>query len=312
MEILELLPIQNWAGPFSPEISSQAVTALEQGKILLAPALAFDLLPAEQRLLSTSYLSAKSKNISLNPATKALGGTDCVGHDREELSAMLRRFSEQAIALVQGLCSVYTKEPVHTKESGAKQSDRKQLDPQSLALGLASFRPAEISGRATSWRKDDTRLHVDAFPSRPNHGNRILRLFVNVNRSTARVWRVGEPFESAARKLLPRVHAPAPGTLSLLAALRLTKGRRSLYDHYMLGLHDAMKADTQYQAESPQARIEFAPGAVWACFTDCVSHAAMSGQHAFEQTFYLPVSAMADPARSPLRILETILHRPLA
>ena len=301
METLELLPIQNWAGTFSPEISSQAVTALEQGKILLAPTLSFDLLPAEQRFLSTSYLSAKSKNISLNPATKALGGTDCVGHDREELSAMLRRFSEQAIALVQGLCSIYT------KDTNAKQSAA-----QNLAFGLASFRPAEISGRATSWRKDDTRLHVDAFPSRPNHGNRILRLFANVNSSTARVWRVGEPFERAARKLLPRVHAPAPGALSLLAALRLTKGRRSLYDHYMLGLHDAMKADTQYQAESPQARIEFAPGAVWACFTDCVSHAAMSGQHAFEQTFCLPVSAMADPARSPLRILETILHRPLA
>jgi hypothetical protein len=96
-----------------------------------------------------------------------------------------------------------------------------------------------------------------------------------------------------------------------MAALRITKGRRSLYDHYMLGLHDAMKADTRYQAESPQARIEFAPGAVWACFTDSVSHAAISGQYAFEQTFYLPVSAMAVPARSPLRILETILSRPL-
>jgi hypothetical protein len=127
-----------------------------------------------------------------------------------------------------------------------------------------------------------------------------------------RVWRAGEPFENAARKLLPRVRAPFPGALSLMAGLRITKGRRSLYDHYMLGLHDAMKSDTRYQAESPQARIEFAPGAVWACFTDCVSHAAMSGQYAFEQTFYLPVNAMAVPARSPLRILESIVSRPLA
>lgn len=29
----------------------------------------------------------------------------------------------------------------------------------------------------TSWRKDDSRLHVDAFPSRPVKGDRILRIF---------------------------------------------------------------------------------------------------------------------------------------
>jgi hypothetical protein len=79
----------------------------------------------------------------------------------------------------------------------------------------------------------------------------------------------------------------------------------------MLGLHDAMKEDTRYQQEAPQARIEFVPGAVWTCFTDSVSHAAMSGQHAFEQTFYLPVGAMVSPALSPLRILEGLLSRPL-
>ena len=290
METLEHLQVQNWAGPFSPEISSRAVNALEEGKILLAPALSFELFPAEQRFLSTSFLSGKSKNISFNPATKSLGGTECAGHDREELTAMLQRFSDKAISLLHALCPPYV---------------------QQLAVGLTSFRPAEISGRHASWRKDDTRLHVDAFPSRPSHGKRIFRLFANANKSTPRVWRAGEPFEHAARKLLPLVQAPLPGALSLMAALRITKGRRSLYDHYMLGLHDAMKADTRYQAESPQARIEFAPGAVWACFTDSVSHAAISGQYAFEQTFYLPVSAMAVPARSPLRILESILSRPL-
>jgi len=72
-----------------------------------------------------------------------------------------------------------------------------------------------------------------------------------------------------------------------------------------------MKEDTRYQQEAPQARIEFVPGAVWTCFTDSVSHAAMSGQHAFEQTFYLPVGAMVSPALSPLRILEGLLSRPL-
>ena len=290
MEILERVAVSDWAGPYAENITSQAVRALEEGKILFAPGLRFELLAAEQKFLSPSYLSAKSKNISYNTETGALGGTDCQGAERDELAGMMKRFAESAIGLLNSLAPVYAT----------------QCKP-----GLTSFRPAEISGRATSWRKDDTRLHVDAFPSRPSYGKRILRLFANVNPSAVRVWRAGEPFEDAARKLLPRVNSPIPGSLAMMAMLRITKGRRSLYDHYMLGLHDAMKADTKYQEEAPQSRLEFAPGAVWGCYTDAVSHAAMSGQHAFEQTFYLPVNAMASPALSPLRTLERILERPL-
>jgi len=42
-----------------------------------------------------------------------------------------------------------------------------------------------------------------------------------------------------------------------------------------------------------------------------VSHAAMAGQYQLEQTFLLPVSAMQQPERSPLRILERIKKRAL-
>ena len=290
VEILEEVRIQDWAGPMAEQLTRQAVTALEGGKILFASSLRFELLPAEQRFLSAKYLDAKSKNISYNLDSKVLGGTDRQGPDMAELTAMMRRFSEQAVQLLSALCPDYV---------------------QRFVPGLASFRPAEICGRVSSWRKDDRRLHIDAFPSRPSYGKRILRLFANVNPTAPRVWRAGEPFEHAARTLLPRVRPPLPGAFSLLEALRVTKGRRTLYDHYMLGLHDAMKEDTRYQREAPQARLEFMPGAVWACFTDCVSHAAMSGQYAFEQTFYLPVSAMVSPASSPLRILEGMLSRPL-
>jgi hypothetical protein len=72
-----------------------------------------------------------------------------------------------------------------------------------------------------------------------------------------------------------------------------------------------MKADTYYQTRSPQTELALPPGSTWACFTDLVPHAAMSGQFAFEQTFYLPVQAMRDPDRSPLRILERLAGRPL-
>ena len=46
-------------------------------------------------------------------------------------------------------------------------------------------------------------------------------------------------------------------------------------------------------------------------FTDQVSHAAMAGQFQLEQTFLLPIDAMLDPQRSPLRILERLIGRPL-
>jgi hypothetical protein len=290
VDVLKHLEISGWTGPFSGELTGRAGRALESGKIVYAPALRFELSDREQRFLSPQYLNGKSKNISFHPATGALGGTSCEGGDRQELAAMLRRFHSQAVGFMEALCPIY----------------KDHLTP-----GLASFRPAEVAGRASSWRKDDTRLHVDAFPSRPNQGRRILRLFTNVNAASPRQWRAGEPFEQAAKRFLPRVRPPVPGSAWVLQQFRITKGRRTLYDHFMLGIHDAMKSDERYQAEVEQSDIAFPAGATWACFTDAVSHAAMSGQHAFEQTFYLPVNKMRDPSLAPLRVLERQLGRAL-
>jgi hypothetical protein len=175
-----------------------------------------------------------------------------------------------------------------------------------LAVGFTSFRLAEIAGRTVSWRKDDTRLHVDAFLSRPTQGMRILRVFTNVNSSAPRLWRVGEPFEEVAQTFLWRVRPPLPGSLWLLYRLRITKALRTPYDHLMLGIHDQMKGDESYQRECPKTELSIPPGSTWTCFTDMVSHAAIAGQFAFEQTFYVPVDVMHTPSRSPLRVLERL------
>ena len=79
----------------------------------------------------------------------------------------------------------------------------------------------------------------------------------------------------------------------------------------MLQLHDRMKADADFQARSAQQAIDFPAGATWLAFTDQVSHAATAGQYQLEQTFLLPVDAMHDPSRSPLRVLERIKGRAL-
>jgi 3-deoxy-D-manno-oct-2-ulosonic acid (Kdo) hydroxylase len=291
MDIIEPLDITSWSEPFSSEIIGKAADALETGRLLYAPQLPFELSANERRFLSPYCLDAKSKNVSFRPDSGALRGTRCVGAERDQLLSMLQRYYTRASDLLKAICPEY---------SGH------------LTPGFTSFRPAEIAGRSTSWRHDDTRLHVDAFPSRPMQGVRILRVFTNVNPQTPRVWRVGELFEKAAVNFLPEIQSPKPGMATLLQWLHIVKGRRTEYDHYMLGIHDAMKADDSYQSQVAQMRISIPPGATWACFTDSVSHAAMSGQFAFEQTFYLPVSAMKNPDRSPLRVLERLVGRKLA
>jgi 3-deoxy-D-manno-oct-2-ulosonic acid (Kdo) hydroxylase len=176
-----------------------------------------------------------------------------------------------------------------------------------------SLRPAEIAGRASSWRKDDTLLHVDAFPSQPTNGNRILRVFCNVNPAgKPRVWRLGESFETVARRFITRIGRPFPGSARLLSLLGVTKSARSEYDYTMLKLHDAMKSDAEYQSTVGQTPVLFRPGTTWICYADSVSHAALSGQHQFEQTIFVPLDAMLDVNKSPLRILERLRGRALA
>ena len=79
----------------------------------------------------------------------------------------------------------------------------------------------------------------------------------------------------------------------------------------MLGLHDGAKLDMEYQSRAPKTNVYFGPGVTWFCFTDQVLHAALSGRAALEQTFYLPVSAMAHPETSPLHVLEKMSERRL-
>jgi len=282
------LDIRSWQPKLSTEEQLAAARSLERGGVLHLPALRFALADSELRFLSARWSDGRAKNISLDGGR--LKGARGSAQDLADLAALVGRYAACAAGLVSALFPRY-----------APYVERART----------SFRPQPAVGRDVSWRKDDARLHVDAFPSRPSHGERILRVFSNVNPSESRVWRVGEPFEAMATTLLPRIAPPMPGASALLAALRVTKGRRTLYDHLMLGLHDRAKQDLAYQRDCPQEIVEFAPGATWVCFSDQVMHAAVSGQYMLEQTIHLPVSALYDRASSPLAILERLAGREL-
>ncbi|MHB8253165.1 MAG: Kdo hydroxylase family protein [Acidiferrobacter sp.] len=291
MSPLENIDGDSWDKPFTKATADRATMALEDGRVLFFPHLPFTLQADERTFLDPRCSDGRAKNLSYDVATRELKGTGLRGDERDRLQGMVARFAEYARRLVAGVLPSY--------------------EPH-LRLGRTSYRPIEVRGRPSSYRKDDSRLHVDAFPTRPNGGARILRVFSNVDpQGQARLWRIGEPFAVCAERFVSRLSRPLPGKSALFRALGLTHGYRSPYDHYMLALHDAMKGDTRYQEQSPQYEVPFPAGTTWIVFTDQVAHAAMAGQYAFEQTFHVPVQGLRDPATAPLRVLERMLGRPL-
>ncbi|MFZ2629604.1 MAG: Kdo hydroxylase family protein [Rugosibacter sp.] len=263
---------------------------LEAGKVLYFRGLEFEISAGERRFFTPQIKHPKSRNISLDNQGRLAGSTGDAGV-QEELGALLGRFRSCAQTLIHSRFPLYKNH---------------------LRMAPTSFRPLEVASRVQSVRADDRRLHIDAFPSRPNYGERILRVFINVNpHGVPRVWRVGEPFERIAQRYLADVEPYSRRRAQIINALGITKSLRSEYDHLMLKLHDAMKSDLEYQQNSPQVSIPFPSGAVWVCFSDQASHAVMSGQYMMEQTFHLPATEQYQPESSPLAILRRLTGREL-
>ena len=287
-EAVLTLPLRQWA---AAEASS-AVSELEQGKVLFLPELAFTLSEQEMPLLDPALVDPKRKNISYQPLSGKLTGVAVVER-RQQVQQLLERYYQSCRQLIAGLLPEY-QEALHHP------------------TGSLRLHPVSAWRASSSWRKDDSRLHVDAFPSRPNYGERILRIFTNINpHGEHRQWRVGEPFPELAQRFMPRLARYSAFSSWLQHRVRITKTRRSHYDHLMLQLHDAMKADGDYQQQGPQLALAFPPGSSWICFSDQTPHAAMGGQFMLEQTFLLPVNKMQDPQRSPLKVLEQLRGQPL-
>ena len=265
--------------------------AVEAGDVLRFPYLPFALMESELRFRDPRWADGKAKNISVRWPAGDMRGAAGTPAELAALRAMIVRYAEQSEALALRLFPHYRGH---------------------LQRGNTSFRPVDVAGRASSWRQDDTRLHVDAFPSNPMQGTRLLRVFCNVNpNGRPREWRVGEPFEAHAKRYLPAISRPLPGSAWLLAKTGITKRRRTEYDHVMLQLHDRAKADPGFQKDSPQAKVSFAPGTTWVVYSDQVLHAAMGGQHMLEQTFYLDAMHQLRPETSPRGTLERLMGREL-
>ncbi len=290
-----------WQGP---DRSQEWCAQLESGKILLFDGVPFDLPSADREfLLSQRQTESRfHKNISYRPSSDVLRGIAGDSPDRVHMQEVMRRYSQQVVEFVKTFLAPY--------------ANHYQLD-------YASFRPLEEKSRDLALHKRNDLLHVDAFPTRPTRGARILRVFTNINPTVDRVWTTGEPFHVMAPKLAQPAGVEGFAKPSLLARFNFAVQRaghvlglpvpdRSGYDRFMLHFHDWLKENTEFQTASPKVRTDFSPGCTWLVYTDGVPHAVLSGQYVLEQTFIIPQPVLVAPQRSPLRVLEAIAGTPLS
>ncbi len=274
-----MYPITDWQPKLAPTVSKEMTEALESGQVLYLPKLEFPLEKDETALFQMDLTPKHAKNISYNPKNQTLRAL-ALPETADVMQKMMQRYHHYTQQLLQHICPQY------------------QIEAYS---GRTSFRPIEIKGRrAPSYRKDDTRLHVDAFPSTPTNHSRILRVFTNINPyDEHRYWHIGEAYADVVRRFLPKIRPLFPLEAELLYRLKITRQKRLPYDHYMLHIHDKMKADLDYQQQVNFTPMNFPPGSTWIVYTDLVSHAALAGRFVLEQTYYPPVQNMQNPSLSP-------------
>ena len=75
------------------------------------------------------------------------------------------------------------------------------------------------------------------------------------------------------------------------------------YDRRMRKFHNWMKDTPEFQ-DGEKEELRFPPLSAWMVFTDGVSHACIEGQHAFVDTFVVPLANCALRERTPWAVLQ--------
>jgi 3-deoxy-D-manno-oct-2-ulosonic acid (Kdo) hydroxylase len=282
--------------------SDEHYRRLESGDILYFPQTPFALTDEERAFLLSQRQSGASfhKNISYRPAEDRLRGVDQKDPAQwRRMHQTMRAYSGRAVAFTAAFLARYA-------------SDWK--------IDFASFRPIEEAGRKVALRSRNDLIHIDSFPSRPSHGDRLLRIFTNLHPERARVWITSDPFEQLAWRYAGKAGLPHPRgglgrlrsrALRALSSLGLPVVDRPPYDEFMLRFHHYLKESETFQQECPKDRWEFPPNSSWIVFTDTTSHSCISGQFALEQTFIVRRKSLASPEQAPIAILERIAGFPL-
>ncbi|MCC6418673.1 MAG: Kdo hydroxylase family protein [Gemmataceae bacterium] len=268
---------------------------LERGEVVSHPHCPFALPEGDDRafLLRQALGGRTHKNISYDPATGRVAGfRRASAGQADRLRDVLAAFAASATAWLASALPRYARR---------WRPDR------------ATFRPEEEAIRRVRPKARNDLLHIDAFPTRPSGGWRILRLFVNVNPSEPRVWATSDTFPALLERY--RVAAGVQGLAGrlgrrLLGLFQPGLRARSEYDAFMLRLHDFLKECEEFQERGRKRLWRFAPGSAWLAFTDTVSHAELRGRYALEHSYFVCPDTLALPDAAPAALLARASAEP--
>jgi 3-deoxy-D-manno-oct-2-ulosonic acid (Kdo) hydroxylase len=276
--------------------------ALERGAIIRFLQCPFPLPPAQDiaYLRAQLPLQLNTKNVSYHPESDRVHGVGdnpallgCAHRVLKAHSAVVLEFLSRTVGhLVEG-CRTAT----------------------------SSFRPIQEKGRNLKPHASNELLHVDAGAYGATNGDRILRVFVNVNEHEDRVWGTKGTFAQVYEKhgAAARITGAHRLRKSPLGQLRTTMLRgfaaagvkealivdSSPYDRLMRRFHNYMKDSAEFQArDSDYQELRFPAGCAWMVFTDGASHASIAGQHALVNTFIVRLSQCRQQTQAPFNILR--------
>jgi hypothetical protein len=278
------------SGEQGPSDGRSAEERLERGEILYWSIAPFVVPEGDDHvfLLQQRLAGLSHKNISHNPQTgETTGFAWHSAEQAERLRTVLVGFSHTVIDWLAEILPRYR---------GGCEPDR------------ATFRPEEEAIRRVRLNARNDLLHVDAFPTRPARGRRILRVFANIHPTDPRIWATSEPLPQLLSRYSDRLRRTRIGWMQKLGAgmrslLRPTHERYSPADVFMLRLHDTLKRDLRFQLKQTRRLWRFPPGSAWLAMTDGCTYAELRGQFALEHSFFVAPRVLACPELAPAALI---------
>ena len=262
---------------------------LERGELVYFPICPFALPRDGDRdfLLAQQLRDISESAIRFDPTGGKLKGYRfTTAEDAERLAGLSRSFSATATGWLANVLPEY---------AGKWTRDR------------ATFRTEEEATRSLRHSSRNDLLHIDNFPTRPTSGQRLLRLYANVNPTEERVWITSEKFDALLARYQARHRLPVRTIEEwrepVRGLQRFVQGDWSIkpnYDSFMQKLQQFLRADEEFQDRAPRHFWHFPPGSAWLLFADGLSHAVLRGQFALEHSYFVPENAWVQPEFAPL------------